>query len=155
MHLAPFRHGVLEQSSMSIWHTAPLNPERHTEKQLEVTGRSSPRQLHCQQTLKPTQSSANLHQWQHWAHTPRPGWICSSSNPLPQRFCLPGQRSLSLKTEMAKSNRNKADGAQVVSTTGQLCLPVKLRACQQKSSRQSKQVAKNKIPVHTSLEPSD
>lgn len=30
MHFAPFRHGVLEQSSMSIWHTGPVKPEEGT-----------------------------------------------------------------------------------------------------------------------------
>lgn len=30
MHLAPFRHGVLEQSSISIWQTGPVKPEKGT-----------------------------------------------------------------------------------------------------------------------------
>lgn len=27
IHLAPFKQGVLEHSSMSIWHISPLKPE--------------------------------------------------------------------------------------------------------------------------------
>lgn len=31
MHLAPFKQGVLEHSSMSIWHISPLKPAGHSQ----------------------------------------------------------------------------------------------------------------------------
>lgn len=63
----------------------------------------------------PNRSSANLHAMASSSthkHTTSQTWLLIQ--PTLQRFCFPGQRSLSLKTEMAKPNRNKADGAQVV-----------------------------------------
>lgn len=64
----------------------------------------------------PNRSSANLHAMAssstHKHTTSQMDWLLIQ--PTLQRFCFPGQRSLSLKTEMAKPNRNKADGAQVV-----------------------------------------
>lgn len=98
-----------------------------------ITGRSSPRQLLCQELPISKPSNPPKHKLSKSTFN---GIIKHTHHalvlvqPTFQRFCLPGQRSLSLTTEMAKSNRNKADGAQVVSTTGQLCLPVKLRARQ-------------------------
>lgn len=77
----------------------------------EVTGRSSSRQLHCQELplTQPTQAQ-QIYIHGIMKHTPCPARTGSLST---------------LKTEMAKSKRNEADGAQVVWT---VCLPVKLRA---------------------------
>lgn len=61
MHLAPFRQGVLEQSSMSIWHTAPVKPERQEESENPeaIQSRIHPLSLPAPQT-GPPEELANL-----------------------------------------------------------------------------------------------
>lgn len=92
-----------------------------TEGNPEVTGSSSSTQLHCQELptskspkppkqklSKPACNGIIKHTQTH--HIPD----VAPYPTHPPKVQPSSQRSLSLKTEMAKPNRNKADGAQVV-----------------------------------------